>query len=442
MATRRNVTDRAHRYRAQKNVTGAKKCVICGSKRYLDVMHLDGDESHGQPSNLAYGCRSCNNKLAAAFKRVGKGRPTNQYNPAQGVPTFQQYAWAVANHSRGEFDEGGAIIHATPKDVRIDYAQRIAGIKRSHSRDNPWPFSREDARQRTPAHGGIAFHQGRKKPDLNREFLEKADKTAGRYKGYAISKTSDGEFVSSLDRDSTFSTKAQAQRHIDQFLKGRSNPSLWFQTKTYAQGEVDRLSVQGIKARIVESKGKQGGYHVVWSKRNPAAATDAAFEEFHGFAPKETIKVRKKRHYHKHLPAAGELRGLSVRPIGHGLPVRHIGGLKGAILAFNENKNQLFVEGGDQFLSDAELRNFGIRKPHEIETLGKVTALDYFTSKTHLGKEGGTAVYAHRLRTTNENGRHVTVVIARYPDLIYRVMDQQLEFSGGSYEIRAEGIDK
>ncbi len=93
-------------------------------------------------------------------------------------------------------------------------------------------------------------------------------------------------------------------------------------------------------------------------------------------------------------------------------------------------------------MSDQELRKFGISKPHELETLGKVVSLDYFTSKSHLGDEGGTAVYAHTLRTTNENGRHVVVRIARYPDLIYRVMDQQMEFSGGSYEIRAEGIDK
>jgi hypothetical protein len=175
---------------------------------------------------------------------------------------------------------------------------------------------------------------------------------------------------------------------------------------------------------------------------NPAKAAAEGYEDFHGHPSTETVTVKKKLHFHKHLSGAGELRGLSVKPIGHGLPVRTISGLGKAILAFNESKNQLFVEGGDQYLSDGELRNFGIRKPHEIETLGKVVALDYFTSKSHLGKEGGTAVYSHKLRTTNENGQHVTVVIARYPDLIYRVLDQQLEFSGGSYEIRAEGIDK
>ena len=34
------------------------------------------------------------------------------------------------------------------------------------------------------------------------------------------------------------------------------------------------------------------------------------------------------------------------------------------------------------------------------------------------------------------------VKIARYPDLIYRVMDEQFEVSGGSYEILREGINK
>src|ERR1700730_4308296 len=100
MARRVNVTDRALRYRAQKNVTGPKKCILCGSTRNIDVMHLDGHEENGEPDNLAYGCRSCNGKLAAAFKRLGKGRPTNQYNPAgKEPPTFAQYAWAGGHGS-------------------------------------------------------------------------------------------------------------------------------------------------------------------------------------------------------------------------------------------------------------------------------------------------------------------------------------------------------
>ena len=124
------ITDRAKRYRAQKNVKGPKECVVCGAKGKLDVMHLNGNESDGEWRNLAYGCRSCNGKLAAGFKRIGAGVPTRQFNPAgAAVPTFGQYAWAVSHHSRGAHDEGGAVIHATPRHKRIEYARRIAELK-------------------------------------------------------------------------------------------------------------------------------------------------------------------------------------------------------------------------------------------------------------------------------------------------------------------------
>jgi hypothetical protein len=154
VATRRSnpvageVTDRAHRYRAQKNVTGPRVCVLCGSRRNIDVMHLDGNESNDEPKNLAYGCRSCNATLGAAFKRAGMGRPTKQYNPARGgVPTFAQYSWAVSQggpggrNNSGVHDEAGAIIHATPKSKRIDYARRIAEGRTARARaafDERW----------------------------------------------------------------------------------------------------------------------------------------------------------------------------------------------------------------------------------------------------------------------------------------------------------------
>jgi hypothetical protein len=364
-------------------------------------MHLDGDESHGEKSNLAYGCRSCNGKLSAAFKRAGIGRPTNQYNPASdSIPTLKQYAWAVATHTRGAHDEGGAVIHATPPDVRVEYARAMAGKSQRTKRDrfeeryNPWPFSRPDARKTTPATGGIAYHMKRRKlaDDKNAEFLESKTATAGTYKGYKISKTGDGEFFSSLDPQSWYSTKAQAQRAIDGYLKGRSNP---------------------------------------------AAASAAAFEEFHGFEPSEVVTVSKKIFHHAHLAAAGKLTHLDIWGVdeqGH-----HVTGFKGAILAFNESKNQLFVEGGDQFVN---LEDFGIDSPHELETLGRLTDIGYQTNKTHLGSEGGNAVYVHKFRSTNKAGKHVVVKIARYPDLIYDVRNEQLLFSGGSYEILREGINK
>lgn len=174
-----------------------------------------------------------------------------------------------------------------------------------------------------------------------------------------------------------------------------------------------------------------------FDKRNPAGAAVEAFEEFHGHAPDETVVVKKRIHVHEHLAGAGALKRLVVKGVDG---KRHsIVGFRGALLAFSEEGSQLFVEGGDQSIN---LEDFGIKDPHEIETLGKVVHIDYFTRKDHLGDEGGEAVYTHQFTTTNERGKHARVRIARYPDLIYRVRDQSLEFSGGSYEVRAEGIDK
>ena len=116
---------------------GEKVCVLCGARGRLDVMHLDGNEANGEPDNLAYGCRSCNARLAHAFARIGAGVPTQQYNPGS-VPTFQQYVSVVTHHSRHDRDEGGKIIHATPRAKRIEYARRIADIKRSRAGEVPF----------------------------------------------------------------------------------------------------------------------------------------------------------------------------------------------------------------------------------------------------------------------------------------------------------------
>jgi hypothetical protein len=160
-------------------------------------------------------------------------------------------------------------------------------------------------------------------------------------------------------------------------------------------------------------------------KRNPAAAASEAYTDFHGRASEEVVTVQTKVHYHKHLAACGELRKLVIKPVGKLFSVT-LSGFKKALLAFNEKRTQLFIEGGDQAV---DLKQFGIKTPHETETLGEVRVIEYFTIKDHLGNEGGQAVYVHKFSKP-------------YPVLIYNVLDQQLRFSGGSYKVLAEGIDK
>lgn len=160
-------------------------------------------------------------------------------------------------------------------------------------------------------------------------------------------------------------------------------------------------------------------------KHNPPEQAAAAYEGFHGRESEETVVVEKQIHYHKHLASAGKLEKLTVVS-RQGYKV-DLSGFKGAFLSFNEKRTQLYIEGGDQAV---ELRQFGInpKTAHEQETLGDVLAVEYFTTKDHLGSQGGTAIYRHRFAKP-------------YPELMYDVINQALSFWGGKYTIPDEGID-
>ena len=177
------------------------------------------------------------------------------------------------------------------------------------------------------------------------------------------------------------------------------------------------------------------GWQAEKRRPNPSAAAADVYEEFHGRPSSEVVTVKEKIHYHEHLAALGELRNLVV--VARDGAKITLSRFRKAILCTNEAKNQMFVRGGDQ---SVDLAAFGIRKPHEVETLGRVVELAYFTRKDHLGDEGGTALYFHVAGETNENGKRK--MAGWGPDLIYRTLDESLEFSGGSYTIRAEGVDK
>lgn len=172
-------------------------------------------------------------------------------------------------------------------------------------------------------------------------------------------------------------------------------------------------------------------------KRNPAAVADNVYEEFHGRLSEELVTVKTTFHFHKHLAALGDLEALDLKsPSGRRVLLEFS---KGPILCVNEKKNQLFVEGPVK----VNLSAFGVNPDHEIVTLGECIEVVYFTTKDHLGpKDGGTGPYGHKFGTTNKDGRHVKVKFAQPPDVIYRTRDQVLEFSGGSYFVRAEGIDQ
>jgi len=173
------------------------------------------------------------------------------------------------------------------------------------------------------------------------------------------------------------------------------------------------------------TKRRQSGQRGAARKKrgNPAGGADAAFERFHGYPPEETVVITREVHFHKHLSAIGKLVKLEV--VSRTGVMVSLKDFKNAILCQNEKGTQLFVEGGDQKVN---VKDFGVKVEHEHETLGEVRAVEYFTNKTHLGKEGGRAIYRHKFTKP-------------YPTLLYDTRNEHLGFAGGKYDIPPEGID-
>lgn len=209
-----------------------------------------------------------------------------------------------------------------------------------------------------------------------------------------------------------------------------------------------RLGFSGKDLNRYKEGYRKGYYH----RGNPAEAAAEAYKRFHGQDPSEYVTVTKRIHYHRFLFSIGDLVELKIKT-EDGRDIVTLSDFSGTYLAGNEQAfkdlvregesqlTQLFIEGGNQHVN---LRDFRIDpdKAHEVETLGKAVKINYHAVKVHLGNEGGDAVYEHKFRTTRQGDKHVKLRVLKYPDVIYRVLDEQLEFSGGSYEIRAEGIDK
>jgi hypothetical protein len=126
---RPNVTDRAKRYRAQKNrPPGKKVCTFCGRRRNIDIDHITGDESDGTVDNLMFLCRACNTTKGIVQARHRIGIRTRQYNPARRRVNFTEFKEAARTLLGGPGDPGEAtwLIRTTPPEQRAEFAERIA----------------------------------------------------------------------------------------------------------------------------------------------------------------------------------------------------------------------------------------------------------------------------------------------------------------------------
>lgn len=187
--------------------------------------------------------------------------------------------------------------------------------------------------------------------------------------------------------------------------------------------------------------------------RNPEVAAIQGYEMFHGRAPQETVTVEYDLHYHAHLWAIGDLVKLAVEnDNGRKVDLSRFEDRQGNVCLLCGNEpieidgkpvaTQLYLRGGDQRVS---LDDFDIGEPyHDVEYLGEVIKIWYYTTKDHLGDQGGEATYHHK---TGEERRYrdkeFGVVRGRKvprPRLVYDVLNEQLQFAGGEYTIEVEGI--
>lgn len=144
-----NVTDRALRYRANADPPpGEKICAFCGSKRFVEVGHIDGFEEHNEPENLVWTCRQCNTRMGIVFRDAGIGRRTHQYNPtksggALNIGEWIQAVGAITPHRGAKYAasrygissdmstaQAVAMIRATPPWKRSEFANEL----RKHGR--------------------------------------------------------------------------------------------------------------------------------------------------------------------------------------------------------------------------------------------------------------------------------------------------------------------
>jgi len=138
------ITDRALRYRANSEECrpeGPARCIWCGTRlggfgQPQQVAHIDGNETNTNPENLAWTCRSCNQKVAAVMKKAGVGRRTHQYNAGRkrkGATDYREYAQALGildGSAIGNVADAVALIHATPKGRRSEFQKDIWTVRK------------------------------------------------------------------------------------------------------------------------------------------------------------------------------------------------------------------------------------------------------------------------------------------------------------------------
>jgi len=121
---KKNITDRAKRYRARANAGEIQPrcCFFCLTTKGLDLDHILGDESDSEPDNLMWLCRRCNATKGYQQARNAIGVRTAQFNPENAprgsVEKFRHAAGILLGRIKGDVGAAGRYIRNLGRDGR------------------------------------------------------------------------------------------------------------------------------------------------------------------------------------------------------------------------------------------------------------------------------------------------------------------------------------
>src|SRR5581483_11255506 len=371
------ITDREKRYRANTpecRPAGPRRCEKCRTTKNVVVHHRDGDESNGKKSNLGWLCRPHNAEAMIAMKRAGKGVRTRQYNP--GAKNLGEYVDAAVKHKRGSYDEGGKVIHETPKSTRQKFAREIWSRRRASVRVS----SRNGRKPRRKNLFGLFERKAHARP-VRRFYDKAADVLKGqpskrRFKGprvkHASARNVFWDRLSEGQRRRVAREAGMAPTTADQVAVmtwsalGKSNFKEW---KT-ALSENYRAMVKHGQTIPNPRKRNQNG---------DLAGERRMYRKFHGRDGHNVKEIIEVVEYQKDFAKCGALSKMVVKT-PNGEFALEFDKRDGIDVATNAEGTQLYLIGGNQDIS-RPLSQFGVDTTKDLVKIGLCTRIDYITQK-------------------------------------------------------------